>query len=146
MVVLLESFGNNWQDYCNACYKIYTEAWDACPCFMGKPIIRDSALDADTGKERAFWGLVQGHNDGIVYNHMQRYENIDLFKSIIMNLDSDKYHKCEMPKRRIKIFSRNYEITLKKNGQNYVFITGFPIGDGRYKANLNKMKAYKKLT
>lgn len=131
----LSDFNGDVEAFMDACYQAYLTFWDSNPHFQEKRIQRNK--NEISGKEKDFWGIVEGHSDGEI--DLLRYKKVPILSYLLnpenINANEDVlfFKRIHNRKIRIEIFSisKQYLIVLQEIGNHprAQFITAFPLGN-----------------
>lgn len=140
---------NNFDALLETCYDIYINVWKQNPMFNSKNINRDTTLE--NNKENSFWGIVEGHNDSVVFEHLERYTTIPFFEYIMLHMNISGNGETDdiiwsTLRRNINIISKkyNYLIVLSERRDSCFLVTAYPISENKKNKKIAAWKSEQK--
>ncbi len=144
--IFLSDHGGDFEAFCSACYQCYMDFWDNCPQFGGKDILR--ALALENGREKVFWGIVEGHDNQKQFENLERYEKIPclafLIQAVALNDADVKWFRIRHKgKLRVQIFSKahRYLMVLQERKKVFDFVTAHPISQRQLDKKMEQYEA-----
>lgn len=145
----LEKYNGDYNLFVEACYNCYLKFWESNPVFEDKIIKRNQNIFK--GKEKDFWGIVEGHDESKDYD-IKRYERISLL-SYLMDENHIKEQKdvlffksLHSRKIRVSIFSKSkkYMIVLQEISKTnkLQFITAYPLTTRQVEKKVRQYEEY----
>lgn len=130
--ILFSDYNGSFEAFCEACYQAYLAFWASRPQLETKRIVRPSVMER--GKEKVFWGIVDGHDDEKTFDGFERYEKIPCLAHMIGSIaqadpDTLYFRIRHKGKLRVHIFSKTdrYLIVLQERSQVFDFVTAHPL-------------------
>ena len=145
----LADYGGDIQAFMDACYQAYKDFWQSSPTFQRKKLQRNKG--EVNGKEKDFWGIVEGHNDDEI--SIERYKKVPLLNHVV---DEDNilaqedvlfFKRLHKRKVRVEVFSRSfkYMVVLQEVGNHdrIQFITAHPMTEKTLKKKSKKYEEFR---
>lgn len=144
----ISDFNNDFEEFVEACYCCYFSIWQSEVKFNNKPIVRNSVLE--DGKEKDFWGVVEGHTNHKIFNDLSRYETVPYLKYILEEVSKTNNDNNSdviwfySERDKVNILSKNskYLVVLKESKTKIYFVTAFPVNQAKVGKITEKWRIY----